>query len=142
MSETTKRTPVKTVIKINGMTCANCAANIEKTLSNMPGINKAAVNFASEKAIAEYDPQEIKPQEIIDAITELDFKPVVHQSSFNVGGMSCASCVSRVEKAIKNVPGVVSASVNLANGQAMVSYLEDENLAAVKQAVKVSRLKM
>jgi Cu+-exporting ATPase len=136
MSETTKRTPVKTVIKINGMTCANCAANIEKTLSKMPGINKAAVNFASEKAIAEYDPQEIKPQEIIDAITELDFKPVVQKASFNVGGMSCASCVSRVEKAIKNVPGVVSASVNLANGQAMVSYLEDENLAAVKQAVK------
>ena len=127
---------IKTSIKINGMSCANCAANIEKTVSKLPGVYKAAVNFASEKAMVEYYPQEIKPSEIIDVITELGFKPVVHQSSFIVSGMSCASCVSRVEKAILNTPGVVSASVNLANGQATVSYLEDENLALIKQAVR------
>jgi Cu+-exporting ATPase len=127
---------VKTGIKINGMSCVNCAANIEKTLSKLPGVYSAAVNFASEKASLEYSPEEIKPSSIVDAITELGFKPVTLKSVFAVGGMSCASCVSRVEKAIRSVPGVVSANVNLANNQATVEYLEDVRLSVIKQAVK------
>jgi Cu+-exporting ATPase len=136
MSESTGKKLIKTSIKINGMSCANCAANIEKALSKLPGVRNAAVNFASEKAIIEYAPDEIKASAIIDAIAGLGFKPVTVKSSFAVNGMSCASCVARVEKAIINVPGVVSASVNLANGQAMVSYLEDVPLSAIKQAVQ------
>jgi Cu+-exporting ATPase len=125
MTETdTNKKLVKTGIKINGMSCVNCAANIEKTLSKLPGVYNAAVNFASEKASLEYSPEEIKPSSIVDAITELGFKPVTLKSVFAVGGMSCASCVSRVEKAIRSVPGVVSANVNLAN-KGTVEYLED-----------------
>lgn len=135
MSESIAKRLIKTGIKINGMSCANCAANIEKTLSRLPGVHQAAVNFASEKAIIEYAPDEINASEIINAITELGFKPVTLKSSFIVSGMSCASCVARVEKAIMNIPGVVSASVNLANGQATVSYLEDVQLSSIKQAV-------
>jgi Cu+-exporting ATPase len=137
MTETdTNKKLVKTGIKINGMSCVNCAANIEKTLSKLPGVYNAAVNFASEKASLEYSPEEIKPSSIVDAITELGFKPVTLKSVFAVGGMSCASCVSRVEKAIRSVPGVVSANVNLANNQATVEYLEDVRLSVIKQAVK------
>ncbi len=136
MSGATGKELIKTVIRINGMSCANCAANIEKTLSKLPGVYRASVNFASEKAIAEYAPAEIKLHAIIEAITELGFKPVTLKSSFTVSGMSCASCVSRVEKAIMNIPGVVSANVNLANGQAVVAYLEDVRLSSIKQAVR------
>ncbi|MDD4923387.1 MAG: heavy metal translocating P-type ATPase [Dehalococcoidales bacterium] len=136
MSETTGKRLIKTVIRINGMSCANCAANIEKNLLKLPGIYQAAVNFASEKAVLEYAPEEIRLSAIIEAITELGFKPVTLKSSFTVSGMSCASCVGRVEKVIMNVPGVVSTSVNLANGQAAVSYLEDVQLSTIKQAVR------
>jgi Cu+-exporting ATPase len=136
MSETTGKNLIKTGIRINGMSCANCAANIEKTLSKLPGVYQASVNFASEKAILEYAPEEIKPSAIIEAITELGFKPVTLKSSFTVSGMSCASCVSRVEKAIMSLPGVISANVNLANGQTTVLYFEDVQLSSIKQAVK------
>ncbi len=127
---------MKSSIKITGMTCANCAANIEKSLSKLPGIYQAAVNFASEKAIVEYAPSEINASTIITAITELGFMPVTSKTTFIVKGMSCASCVGRVEKAILDIPGVISANVNLANGQATVSYLEDVKLGDIKNAVK------
>ena len=136
MSESKDKRLIKTGIKINGMSCANCAANIEKTLSKLPGINQAAVNFASEKAIVEYSPAEINATAIITAITELGFMPVTSKSTFIVKGMSCASCVGRVEKAILDISGVISANVNLATGQAIVSYLEDVQLADIKNAVK------
>ena len=136
MSESKDKRLIRTAIKINGMSCANCAANIEKTLSKLPGIYQANVNFASEKAIIEYSPAEINASAIITAITELGFMPVISKSTFIVKGMSCASCVGRVEKAILDIPGVISASVNLANGQATVSYLEDVRLADIKNAVK------
>jgi Cu+-exporting ATPase len=136
MSESTGTKLFKTAIRINGMSCASCAANIEKALSKLPGVQQAAVNFASEKAIIEYAPDEIKASTIINSITGLDFRPVTIKSTFTVSGMSCASCVARVEKAIMNVPGVISASVNLANGRATVSYLEDVSLSSIKQAVE------
>ncbi|NLT27941.1 MAG: copper-translocating P-type ATPase [Dehalococcoidales bacterium] len=136
MSESKDKRLIRTAIKINGMSCANCAANIEKTLSKLPGIYQANVNFASEKAIIEYSPAEINASAIITAITEPGFMPVISKSNFIVKGMSCASCVGRVEKAIMDIPGVISANVNLANGQAAVSYLEDVRLADIKNAVK------
>ncbi|MFA6347593.1 MAG: heavy metal translocating P-type ATPase, partial [Dehalococcoidales bacterium] len=79
---------------------------------------------------------EINASAIITAITEPGFMPVISKSNFIVKGMSCASCVGRVEKAIMDIPGVISANVNLANGQAAVSYLEDVRLADIKNAVK------
>ncbi len=131
----TEKGVIKSSIKITGMTCANCAASIEKNLVKLNGVNSANVNFVSEKATVEYSPQEILLSSIINTITELGFKPVTLKSSFRVGGMSCASCVSRVEKAIMGVPGVISANVNLANNNASVEYLEDVQLSSIKNAV-------
>jgi Cu+-exporting ATPase len=125
----------KTVIPVTGMTCTNCAATIEKGLSETPGVESARVNFASEKASIEYDPSQIDLGKIKETITGLGYGTATKKSIFPVAGMTCASCVARVEEALSSVPGVVSANVNLASEKATVEYLEGTEIADLKRAV-------
>jgi len=112
----------RVVINVGGMTCASCASNIEKALQKVPGVDKAAVNFASERATVEFDPGETGVREILGTIEDLGYSVRLETSVFMVDGMSCASCVARVEKALSRVEGVVRADVNLATGKATVTY--------------------
>jgi Cu+-exporting ATPase len=123
-------------IHITGMTCATCAANIEKALSEIPGIEEATVNFASEKLSIKYDPGKAGLAEIKGAVSHLGYGVATGKSIFPVGGMTCASCVARVEEALSGVQGVISASVNLATEQATVEYVEGTQLADMKRAVR------
>ncbi|MDH5365134.1 MAG: heavy metal translocating P-type ATPase, partial [Dehalococcoidia bacterium] len=119
-----------------GMTCTTCAATIEKGLSEIPGVEQAKVNFASEKASVEYDPTRIDLAKIRNTVSELGYGVATKKSIFPVGGMTCASCVARVEKALSSVPGVISANVNLASEKATVEYLEGTELADLRQVVR------
>jgi len=123
-------------IHITGMTCTTCASTIEKVLSQTPGVEQADVNFASEKASIKYDPTKVDLAKIRASVSELGYGIAVKKSIFPVGGMTCASCVARVEEALSSVPGVISASVNLASEKATVEYLEGTQLADMKRAVK------
>ena len=123
-------------IHITGMTCTTCAATIEKGLSETPGVEQADVSFASEKASIKYDPTKVDLTKIKDTVSELGYKVATKKSIFPVGGMTCASCVARVEEALSSVPGVISASVNLASEKATVEYLEGTGLADMRRAVK------
>ncbi len=123
-------------IHITGMTCTTCAATIEKGLSETPGVEQADVSFASEKASIEYDPMKVDLAKIKDAVSQLGYGVATKKSIFPVGGMTCASCVARVEEALSSVPGVISASVNLASEKATVEYLEGTELADLRRAVK------
>jgi Cu+-exporting ATPase len=123
-------------IHITGMTCATCAATIRKGLSHTPGVEQADVNFASEKASIEYDPTKVDLAKIKDTVSQLGYGVATRKSIFPVGGMTCASCVARVEEALSSVPGVISASVNLASEKATVEYLEGTGLADMRRAVK------
>ncbi len=134
--KTSPKTFDRASIHITGMTCATCAANIEKGLSEIPGIEEASVNFASEKLSVTYDPGKADLAEIKDAISQLGYGVATKKSMFPVGGMTCASCVARVEEALSSVHGVLSASVNLASEKATVEYLEGTQLADMKRAVK------
>jgi Cu+-exporting ATPase len=125
----------KTHIPITGMTCTNCAATIEKGLAETPGVEHANVNFASEKASIEYDPNKVSLSKIKDTISELGYGVATKKSIYPVGGMTCASCVARVEEALKNVPGVVSVNVNLASEKATVEYIEGTAYTDMKKAV-------
>ncbi len=125
----------KANIHITGMTCTTCAATIEKGLAETPGVEKANVSFASEKATLEYDPSKVDLSRIRDTISQTGYGVATRKSSFPVSGMTCASCVSRVEEALKSVPGVVSANVNLGSEKATVEYIEGINQADLKQAV-------
>jgi Cu+-exporting ATPase len=140
MSEKTiteqKKGKSKASLPITGMTCTNCAATIEKGLAETEGVEKASVNFASEKATIEYDPVKVDLTKIKDTISELGYGIATKKSIFPVGGMTCAACVARVEKALKDVHGVVSVNVNLASEKATVEYLEGIPYTDLKKAVE------
>jgi Cu+-exporting ATPase len=123
-------------IHITGMTCTTCAATVEKGLSQTPGVEQVDVNFASEKASIKYDPTKIDLAKIKDTVSQLGYGVATKKSIFPVAGMTCASCVARVEEALSSVPGVISASVNLASEKATVEYLEGVGLADMRRAVK------
>jgi Cu+-exporting ATPase len=126
----------KVSIHITGMTCTTCAATIEKGLSLTPGVEQADVNFASETASIKYDSTRIDLGKIKDTVSQLGYGVVTRKSIFPVGGMTCASCVARVEEALSSVSGVISASVNLASEKATVEYLEGTGLADMRRAVE------
>ena len=134
--KTNAQTSDKASIHITGMTCTTCAATIEKGLSETPGIEQANVNFASEKASIKYDPAKVDLAKIRDTVSQLGYGVATRKSIFPVVGMTCASSVARVEEALSNVPGVVSASVNLASEKATVEYLEGTRPADIRQAVE------
>ncbi len=122
-------------IHITGMTCTTCAATIERGLAHTPGVEKAEVSFASEKASVEYDPSKIDLATISQTVSQLGYKVATRKAIFPVSGMTCASCVARVEQALSGVPGVISASVNLASEKATVEYVEGTDIAEMQRAV-------
>jgi Cu+-exporting ATPase len=126
----------KASIHITGMSCTTCAATIEKGLSQTPGVEQADVNFTSEKASIKYDPTKVDLARIKDTVSQLGYGVATRKSIFPVAGMTCASCVARVEGALSSVPGVVSANVNLASEKATVEYLEGTAVADMRRAVK------
>jgi len=126
----------KASIHITGMTCTTCAATIKKGLSQTPGVAQADVNFASEKASIEYDPKKVDLARIKNTVSQLGYGVATRKSIFPVSGMTCASCVARVEEALSSVSGVISASVNLSSEKATVEYLDGTGLADMKRAVK------
>jgi len=125
----------KARLHITGMTCTTCARTIGKGLSETHGVQRANVNFASEQASVEYDPTKVNLAKIKDTISQLGYGVATRKSIFPVSGMTCASCVARVESALSAVPGVISVSVNLASEKATVEYGEDVWVADLQKAV-------
>ncbi|HWI45944.1 MAG TPA: heavy metal translocating P-type ATPase [Rubrobacter sp.] len=124
-------------IPVTGMTCASCVRRVERALSKQEGVTEASVNFAAEKASVTYEPTTRSPDELIWAIQDVGYGADVRQMTLGVTGMTCASCVGRVEQALKKVPGVLEASVNLTNEKATVEYLASEvELRDLEKAVE------
>jgi Cu+-exporting ATPase len=110
-------------LPLRGMSCASCAQRIEERLRELGGVERAEVNFAAEKARVDYDPARLTPTDLIHTIEGLGYQAVTDRATIAVRGMSCASCVTRIEKALEETPGVLDASVNLATEKATVEYL-------------------
>ncbi|MDR2493251.1 MAG: copper ion binding protein, partial [Coriobacteriales bacterium] len=114
------------VLSIRGMTCAACAQRIEKTMRKVEGVAQATVNLASEKLFVEYDSTTVQLPALKEAISKIGYevteKPDGQQATIPVGGMTCAACAQRVEKAIKALEGVQSVAVNYATEKATVVY--------------------
>ncbi len=116
--------PTKQIeIPIRGMSCASCVAKIEAGLSKLAGVEKATVNFATQRATITYKPDVIAVGQLISQVGELGYEAAVEESVLPIQGMSCASCVQRIEHALLETPGVVTASVNFAVERATVTYL-------------------
>ncbi len=121
---------------VSGMTCASCAGTIEGAIGELPGVEKASVNLVTEKARVVYDPLKVTPADIQKAVKEAGYDVVVEQATLGIKGMTCASCAGIIEDALKEVEGVITASVNLATEKAFVTYDPSvATLAAMKAAI-------
>ena len=113
--------PTQFDLPIDGMTCASCAGRVEKSLAKVPGVRSVSVNLATEQARVEA-PAESLPA-LVEAVQQAGYSVPAHSLELDISGMTCASCAGRVEKALAKVPGVKSASVNLATERAHVELL-------------------
>src|SRR4030042_7084768 len=129
VEKTSNKKSEKARIHVTGMTCTTCARTIGKGLSDVHGVKKANVNFASEEVSLDYDPKKVNLAKIKDTIQQLGYGVAAKKSIFPVSGMTCASCVARVEEALSSVPGVISVMVNLASEKATVEYMEGTQIA-------------
>jgi Cu+-exporting ATPase len=109
-------------IGIEGMTCASCSSRVERALGKLDGVVEAPVNLATERASVTYDESVLSPSAVIDAVSELGYSPLTEQFEIGVGGMTCANCSARVERALNKLPGVLEANVNLATERASVRF--------------------
>ena len=130
----TSSTDTTIAIAIDGMSCASCVRRVEKAIASVPGVESASVNLATEKASVRFlETPELS--KVLAAITKAGYTPRIETSEFDIEGMTCASCVRRVEKALASVPGVTSASVNLATERATVSRTSDTDPTTLEAAI-------
>jgi len=120
-------------VGIQGMTCASCAARVEKVLKQLPGVIDATVNLATETATIS---GEVDLASVQGAIEKAGFSIPTESFTLTISGMTCASCSARVEKALHKVPGVLDASVNLATEQATVQLAQGTSAATLIAAVE------
>lgn len=109
---------------IEGMTCASCAQTVEKATSKLTGVSKATVNLATEKLNVEYDESKLSESDIQKAVADAGYEALsnVQQRTFDIEGMTCASCAQTIEKATAKLNGVTKASVNLATKKMVVDF--------------------
>ncbi|EBA48094.1 copper-translocating P-type ATPase [Burkholderia pseudomallei 305] len=143
---------------IAGMTCASCVGRVEKALAQVPGVARATVNLATEKATVDADADaHVDTARLIDAVKRAGYRasPVSDPTSalapspeiaaartaieLDIAGMTCASCVGRVEKALAQVPGVARATVNLATEKAAVDADADAHVDTARLIDAVKR---
>jgi Cu+-exporting ATPase len=123
------------VIPVDGMSCASCVGRVEQAVLAVPGVEAAAVNLATGRASITFG-EGGATRPLLDAIRKAGYEPREETVDLAVEGMSCASCVGRVERALKAVPGVIDSTVNLATGRAHARYVGGaETVAAMSAAL-------
>ncbi|MCB2252057.1 heavy metal translocating P-type ATPase [Pseudomonas chlororaphis] len=120
-------------LPIAGMTCASCAGRVERALSKVAGAAGVSVNLATEQARVQA-PGDSLPA-LVAAVQDAGYSVPAHSLELNIGGMTCASCAGRVERALSKVPGVSRVSVNLANERAHLDLLGQVDSASLIAAV-------
>jgi Cu+-exporting ATPase len=122
MSTETQTPPTEHEIRlpIGGMTCASCVRRVERSLEKKEGVKSVAVNLATEEATIDFDPAVVQAADLVATIESAGYSVPTTTVTLPVDGMTCASCVRRVEKALEKVEGVQSVSVNLATETATI----------------------
>ena len=131
-------------LPVQGMTCASCVGHVERALNKVAGVEQANVNLATERASVTFDPKQAGVADgsagltrvLVAAVHDVGYDVPTETVTLPIGGMTCASCVSHVERALNKVDGVTSAGVNLATEKATVTYVPGvAGLADFRQAV-------
>ncbi|PTT89537.1 copper-transporting ATPase, partial [Pseudomonas sp. HMWF005] len=120
-------------LPIAGMTCASCAGRVERALSNVSGASAVSVNLATEQARVQAPGGSLPA--LMEAVTRAGYSVPQQTLELSIDGMTCASCVGRVERALNKVPGVKSVSVNLANERAHLELLGKVDAQTLLDAV-------
>ena len=130
----------KETLKISGMSCAACSARIEKGLNRLEGVKQAAVNFAIEKAVVEFDDTVVNAEKFDEVVTKLGYEIIKEKAAseskidLKLKGMTCAACAARIEKKLNKLEGVQKAAINFATEKATVEY--DSSRVKVSDMVK------
>ncbi len=119
MNALSRLNPKTISLPIEGMTCASCVGRVERALSAVPGVSEAAVNLATERAEVRLAAP-VDRADLIRAVEDVGYRISAKTIELAIEGMTCASCVGRVERALSAVPGVAEATVNLATERATV----------------------
>ncbi|MBI1794134.1 MAG: copper-translocating P-type ATPase [Chloroflexi bacterium] len=124
-------------LPISGMTCASCVSHVEDALKEVPGVSNVTVNLATNKANLSYDPQRANLTDMQRAVDGVGYAVATAELTFDVSGMTCASCVDHVEGALKDLRGVTDAVVNLGLNTARVTYIPGVvSTSGMKRAVR------
>ncbi len=128
-------------IPIEGMTCASCVGRVERSLKSVSGVAEASVNLATERAEVRLDNPDAR-QHLEQAVEAAGYTVPASAIELEIEGMTCASCVGRVERALKAVPGVAFAAVNLATERAKIKGTAESSrlVAAVTDAGYAARI--
>ncbi|MBW1697103.1 MAG: copper-translocating P-type ATPase [Deltaproteobacteria bacterium] len=126
-------------LPISGMSCANCALNIERGVKKLEGVKSTDVNFAAEQAVVSFDPKALNTRDIVKKIHDSGYSVATVSAEIPVTGMTCANCAANIERAVNKVPGVVRASVNFATERLSVEFIPtisslDDVLSAITRA--------
>jgi len=114
----------KITLPVAGMTCANCAMNIERAVKKLNGVADAQVNFAAEQASISFDPSQLHVKDVVAKIDSSGYSVPTNKVEFPVTGMTCANCAANIERALnKKVSGIVNTTVNFASERAAVEYI-------------------
>ncbi|MDE2589680.1 MAG: copper-translocating P-type ATPase [Patescibacteria group bacterium] len=112
----------RTMLKIGGMHCAGCVSSIQRSVSEVSGVNKIDVNLATEKATLEFDQTKVKLDSIEKAIEEIGYKVVYEKLTLKLGGISDSTDSERLEQRLHQVDGIKSASANYGSSQINIEY--------------------
>ena len=123
-------------LPISGMTCASCAGRVERALLGVAQVSAASVNLASERARVQAPAEQLPA--LVAAVQKAGYEVPGQTLDLAITGMTCASCVGRVERGLSRLPGVLAVSVNLASERARVQVLADTDLQTLQQAVSAA----
>ena len=127
----------KAELQVSGIHCATCAVTIEESLAAVPGVEKAEVNIAANTATVHYNQGKTDLAALEGAVTEAGYGVVRAEAVIRIGGMVCAVCVQTIEAALQDLPGVSTATVNLANEKAYVTYNSSlTSITAMREAIE------
>ncbi len=124
-------------LPIVGMSCANCATNIDKMLGNLKGVESSNVNFAAEQAVISFHPDTLSVTEITNKIHASGYKVPIVKKEIPVTGMTCANCASNIEKTLNKLSGVTLASVNFASERVSLEFLS--SIVSLDEIISVIR---
>lgn len=110
-------------LPVQGMTCASCVSHVERALAELAGVSRVAVNLGTGKATVDRDSALVSIEDLRQALEDVGYHVPMSEITLDVRGMTCVSCVARVEGALTDLEGVTRATVNLRMGTARITFV-------------------